>query len=177
MASMPRLGCTASRVNKLVVSVCTQCLVVRTRVPVSSACTTGSLPRRSLRQVMNADQPGDRLLLQLAEPSRRHRGVQQIRQQLCGPLAPSREASFAPVARHYGAAVAPCPPRRGSRKGAVECGVKFMCGRWWRTMTATTPEQAQVSGGPVLGHDRRRRLRPPGRYAEPGTLVEGERPR
>jgi len=55
------------------------------------------------------------------------------------------QASFVPVAKHYGAIVTPCPPRRGNRKGAVECGVKFMCGRWWRTMTATTMEDAQVS--------------------------------
>lgn len=87
------------------------------------------------------------------------------------------QASFAPVARHYGAIVAPCPPRRGNRKGAVECGVKFMCGRWWRTMTATTPEQAQVSLDRFWATTGDARLRPPGRYAEPGTIVEGERPR
>jgi transposase len=40
------------------------------------------------------------------------------------------QASFAPVAKYYGASVVACPPRRGNRKGAVECGVKFMCGRW-----------------------------------------------
>jgi len=39
------------------------------------------------------------------------------------------QASFAPVAKHYSAIVAPCPPRRGNRKGAVECGVKYVCGR------------------------------------------------
>jgi len=55
------------------------------------------------------------------------------------------QPSFAPVAKHYGAIVEPCPPRRGNRKGAVEAAVKFTCGRWWRTMTATTPEEAQLS--------------------------------
>jgi hypothetical protein len=44
------------------------------------------------------------------------------------------QASFAPVAKHYGAVAVPCPPRRGNRKGAVERGVKFCCGRWRRTM-------------------------------------------
>jgi transposase len=49
------------------------------------------------------------------------------------------QPSFAPVAKHYGAIVEPCPPRRGNRKGAVEAAVRFTCGRWWRTMTAATP--------------------------------------
>ncbi|MEJ7845024.1 MAG: hypothetical protein WKF93_05225 [Acidimicrobiales bacterium] len=87
------------------------------------------------------------------------------------------QASFAPVAKHYGAIVVPCPPRRGNRKGAVECGVKFMCGRWWRTMTATTPEEAQVSLDRFWATTGDARLRPPGRYAEPGELADGERPR
>jgi transposase len=55
------------------------------------------------------------------------------------------QPSFAPVAKHYGAIVEPCPPRRGNRKGAVEAAVRFTCGRWWRTMTATSPEEAQLS--------------------------------
>ena len=38
------------------------------------------------------------------------------------------QASFAPVAKHYGAIVAPCPPRRGNRKGAVESGSSSAAG-------------------------------------------------
>jgi len=86
------------------------------------------------------------------------------------------QASFAPVAKHYGAIVVPCPPRRGNRKGAVECGVKFMCGRWWRTMTATTPEEAQLSLDRFWATTGDARLRPPGRYADPDELVDGHRP-
>jgi len=86
------------------------------------------------------------------------------------------QASFVQVAKHYGAIVVPCPPRRGNRKGAVECGVKFLCGRWWRTMTATTAEDAQVSLDRFWSTTGDARLRHPGRYAEPGTLVDGVRP-
>jgi len=86
------------------------------------------------------------------------------------------QASFAPVAKHYGAIVVPCPPRRGNRKGAVECGVKFMCGRWWRTMTATTAEEAQVSVDRFWATTGDGRLRPPGRYADPDSLAVDERP-
>lgn len=55
------------------------------------------------------------------------------------------QASFAPVAKHYGVVIRPCPPRRGNRKGAVEASVRYLCGRWWRTMTATTMAEAQAS--------------------------------
>jgi transposase len=87
------------------------------------------------------------------------------------PGSSNVQATFAPVAKYYGAIVVPCPPRRGNRKGAVEAGVKFCCGRWWRTMTATTPEEAQVSLDrfwSTVGDDR---LRPSGRYAGPGELT------
>jgi hypothetical protein len=86
------------------------------------------------------------------------------------------QASFAPVAKYYGAIITPCPPRRGNRKGAVECGVKFCCGRWWRTMTDTTPSEAQVSLDRFWATTGDARLRPPGRYAEPDELIEEERP-
>jgi hypothetical protein len=92
------------------------------------------------------------------------------------PGSATVQASFAPVAKFYGAVVTPCPPRRGNRKGAVECGVKFCCGRWWRTMTATTPEAAQVSLDGFWASTGDERLRPPGRYLDPGELAEGERP-
>lgn len=55
------------------------------------------------------------------------------------------QATFAPVAKHHGAIVRPCPPRRGNRKGVVEAAVRHLCGRWWRTLTATTIEEAQAS--------------------------------
>jgi len=55
------------------------------------------------------------------------------------------QPSFVPVARHYGVVVQPCPPRRGNRKGSVESAVRFVCGRWWRTMTAVTMAEAQGS--------------------------------
>jgi transposase len=85
------------------------------------------------------------------------------------------QASFVPVAKYYGAIVVPCPPRRGNRKGAVECGVKFMCGRWWRTMTATTVEEAQVSLDRFWSTTGDARVRPPGRYAQPDDLAPDER--
>ena len=55
------------------------------------------------------------------------------------------QPSFVPVAKHYGAVVEPCPPRRGNRKGVVESSVRFVSGRWWRTMTELDPESAQRS--------------------------------
>jgi len=86
------------------------------------------------------------------------------------------QPSFAPVAKCYGAIVEPCPPRRANRKGAVESAVRYTSGRWWRTMTATTPEEAQLSldrflAGP--GDARERRL-PSGAHTTVGALADAE---
>ncbi len=64
------------------------------------------------------------------------------------------QASFAPVAKHYGAIVEPCPPRRGNRKGVVESAVRL---RLWAV---------------VADHDRHQ----PGRgTGEPGPVLFGHR--
>jgi transposase len=81
------------------------------------------------------------------------------------------QASFAPVAKHYGAIVEPCPPRRGNRKGVVEAAVRYACGRWWRTMSATTPEAAQASLDRFCSTVADRRLRSPGRILDPSDAA------
>jgi transposase len=77
------------------------------------------------------------------------------------------QASFAPVAKHYGAIVIPCPPRRGNRKGSVEAAVRFATGRWWRTLAADSPEAAQVSLDRFWVTTGDARLRSPSRIADP----------
>jgi hypothetical protein len=54
-------------------------------------------------------------------------------------------ASFAAVAKYYGAAIDICPSRRAKRKGAVEKAQDFSAQRWWRTAEVDMPEQAQDS--------------------------------
>jgi len=76
------------------------------------------------------------------------------------------QPSFVPVARHYGVVVQPCPPRRGNRKGSVESAVRFVCGRWWRTMTAATMAEAQVSLDRFCVTVGDARPRPPGRLGD-----------
>ena len=55
------------------------------------------------------------------------------------------QASFAAVAKHYGASVDVCPPRRPRRKGSVEKAIDYLTQSWWRTARVATPEQAQAS--------------------------------
>ena len=84
------------------------------------------------------------------------------------------QASFSPVAKHYGAIVVPCPPRRGNRKGSVEAAVRFATGRWWRTLAADSPEAAQVSLDRFWATTGDARLRSPGRIEDPPA--DGSRP-
>jgi transposase len=85
------------------------------------------------------------------------------------------QASFVPVAKHYGAVVEPCPPRRGNRKGVVEAAVRFACGRWWRTMSATTPVEAQITLDRFCATTADARLRSPGAVVD--VAQDGSRPR
>src|SRR5215216_4410540 len=54
------------------------------------------------------------------------------------------QRSFAPVAKHYGVGVDPCPPRHGNRKGVVEKNIDFLTRRWWRTARVDSPAEAQA---------------------------------
>ncbi len=61
------------------------------------------------------------------------------------PATGKIQASFAPVAKHYGVTVVPCPPRRGNRKGVVEKQIHYLTQRWWRTLQADSLAEAQAS--------------------------------
>ena len=63
------------------------------------------------------------------------------------------------------------PAEASNRKGVVEAAVRFVTGRWWRTLQASTPEEAQASLDRFCATIGDRRLRPPGRYVEPGELA------
>jgi transposase len=53
---------------------------------------------------------------------------------VCDPASGRVTASFAAVARHYGAGVRVCPSRRAQRKGVVEKSNHTAAQRWWRTL-------------------------------------------
>jgi len=142
----------------------------------------GTLPHSSrVRGVLaeSLDQP--HLVEAMDAVLRRHGGTPRIwrTDRLATVIVPgSRDVqpSFAPVAKYYGVVVEPCPPRRGNRKGAVESSVRYLCGRWWRTMTAATPGGAQSSldafcSGPA---DARRRRTAAGEVATVGALAAAE---
>jgi len=83
------------------------------------------------------------------------------------PATGDVQASFAPVAKHYGAKVVICPPRRGNRKGVVEAAVRYATGRWWKSLSATTIEEAQVSLDRFWSSTGDARLRSPSRLTDP----------
>src|SRR5215467_5459035 len=142
----------------------------------------GTLPCSSrVRGVLaeSLDQP--HLIEAIDKVLRRHGGTPRVwrTDRLATVIVPGTrdvQPSFAPVAKFYGVAVEPCPPRRGNRKGAVESSVRYVCGRWWRTMTATTPGDAQSSldafcAGPA---DARRRPAGDGTWTTVGALAGAE---
>ncbi len=103
---------------------------------------------------------------------RRHGGTARIwrTDRLATVIVPGTkdiQPSFAPVAKYYGAIVEPCTPRRGNRKGVVEAGVRYACGRWWRTMTATNQADAQISLDRFCSTISDARLRSPSKMLDP----------
>jgi transposase len=63
---------------------------------------------------------------------------------VCDPESGRLRASFAAVARHYGVGVDVCGSYRANRKGAVESRNHFIAQRFWRTLAATSMEEAQA---------------------------------
>jgi transposase len=70
------------------------------------------------------------------------------------------QPSFVPVAKHYGASVVACPPRRGNRKGSAEKSIHFATQRFWRTMTARTVGDGQNQFDRFCERIADRRFRP-----------------
>lgn len=127
----------------------------------------GTLPHSGrVRGVLSEKMDQAHLVFAMDEVVRRLGGTPRIwrTDRLATVIVPGTrdvQASFAPVAKHYGAIVEPCPPRRGNRKGAVESSVRFVSGRWWRTMSDKAPEDAQRSLDAFCastGEQRERRL-------------------
>ena len=127
----------------------------------------GTLPHSGrVRGVLSESLDQAHLVLAMDEVMRRLGGTPRIwrTDRLATVIKPGSrdvQASFAPIAKHYGAVVEPCPPRRGNRKGSVESSVRFVSGRWWRTMSDKTPEDAQRSLDrfcATTGEERERRF-------------------
>ena len=84
-------------------------------------------------------------------------------------------AAFAAVAKHYGATVAVCPPRRGNRKGVVEKANHSAAQRWWRTLADdVTPVQAQAGVDAIAVQLDSRVRRRDGQRTTVGALAEVE---
>jgi len=86
------------------------------------------------------------------------------------------QRSFAPVAKHYGVAVDPCPPRRGNRKGSVEKSIHYATQRWWRTATVATMVEAQASFDRFCATTADDRRRPLARLGPDAVALGGPEP-
>jgi len=85
----------------------------------------------------------DEILRRLGGTARRWRVDRMAT--VMNPNTAKLQRSFAPVAKHYGVGVDPCPPRHGNRKGVVEKNIDFLTRRWWRTARVGSPAEAQAS--------------------------------
>jgi hypothetical protein len=84
-------------------------------------------------------------------------------------------AQFAAVAKHYGAVVAVCPPRRGNRKGVVEKANHAAAQRWWRTLPdELTAVQAQAGVDRLAARLDGRVRRRDGQRTTVGALADAE---
>jgi transposase len=95
---------------------------------------------------------------------------------VCHPGSGRVTASFAAVARHYGAGVKICPSRRGQRKGVVEKANHGAAQRWWRTLAdelSMTGAQADLDRFCARVGDARTRPRD-GRKVTVGELAAAE---
>jgi transposase len=63
---------------------------------------------------------------------------------VCEPSSGRLLPSFAAVARYYGVQVDVCGSRRANRKGAVESRNHYIAQRFWRTLRAGSPAEAQA---------------------------------
>ena len=75
----------------------------------------------------------------------------------------------AALAKHYGAQIAVCPPRRAQRKGVVEAAIKYLTRSWWRTAAVATIGDAQRSLDAWSGRVADARERPGGTVGEIGA--------
>lgn len=84
----------------------------------------------------------DEILRRLGGTARRWRVDRMAT--VINPQTGRLQRSFAPVAKHYGVGVDPCPPRHANRKGVVEKNIDFLTRRWWRTARVASLSEAQT---------------------------------
>jgi len=86
-------------------------------------------------------------------------------------------ATYAPIAKHLGVRVRPCPPRRGNRKGVVEKANHMVAQRWWRSLPdEVTAARAQALLDEFCEQitDQRKRVDPDGNRCTVADLADRE---